>query len=243
MTTIDKAAKLLDIFTNVPFANRNLIVVGNKEVWNGTTGSLATTGGYTANVLQGASCGTGGVGTYAKSTFAVNAASLYGLARPAKFYGTLAQTTNSTGTLAALTSPGLYRNVEDVTSHEGTSLTLSVWLWVASGTLNVTQAYAIQYFGAGGSPSANVITLVPVNWTLTTTPQRFSVLVNVPTIAGKTLGTAGDFTQFGISLPVGATYTVNDAQWQLEYSSAQSPAAGYPTAFEYRGQQAEQSRV
>src|SRR5690349_13687592 len=118
MSALSRLSSLLGMFgsgsNQVPFANRNLVVDGNKEVWNGTTGALSTTGGYTANVLQGASCGAGGAATYAQGVFAVNAATLYGLARPAKFYGTLTQTTGSSGTLAALTCPGLYRNLESV---------------------------------------------------------------------------------------------------------------------------------
>jgi hypothetical protein len=250
MSALDKIAKLLDLFGGnqsaygIPFANRNLIADGAKEVWSGTSAALTTSEAYTVNVLQGATAGAGGAGTYAQETFAAGAAATYGLARPAVFYGQFAQTTGSSGTLAANTGPLLYRRVENVAVTDGASFTLSLWLWVPTGTLNVTQAYVTQNFGTGGSPSASVTTPVAVNWALTTTPQRFSVLITPPSIVGKTIGTtAPGYTEVGLSLPVSSTFTLNDAQWQLEYSSPQAPAAGLPTAFEYRGQQAELARV
>lgn len=248
MSALDKISKLLDMFggnqnTNgVPFANRNLIVDGNKEVWSGTTAALTTTEAYTVNVLQGASAGTGGAGTYSQETFAAGVATTYGLAHPAVYYGQFAQTTASTGTLAANTGPLLYRRIENVATTDSAPLTLSVWLW-SSAPMTVTQVYSTQNFGAGGTPSASMTTLVPVNWAITTIPQRFSVLVTPPSIIGKAIGTTPGYTEFGLSLPIGSTFTLNDAQWQLEYSSAQSPAAGLPTVFEYRGQQAESARV
>jgi hypothetical protein len=83
-----------------------------------------------------------------------------------------------------------------------------------------------------------------VNWTLTSVPQRFSVKIAVPAILGNTLGTAGnDYLAVGVCLPVRATFTVNDAQWQLESCPATAPAAGSPSSFEFRGPQQELSRV
>jgi len=249
MTAIDKFAKLLDIYTNVPFAHRNLLAGGNKDFWNATTQPLTALSAYTCEVLQLAQCGAGGAGTYTLETFAAGAATTYGLGRPAQYYGQTAITTASTGTLAALTTPGISRWIESVSQAEGCPLTLSVWLWVASGTLNVTQAHITQNFGTGGAPSANVTTLVPINWTLTTTPQRFSILLNVPSIVGKTIGTTTTgFTTLGIDFPPGAVYAVNDAQWQAEYCSPQASnsitgAGGEPTAFEYRGPQPELARI
>jgi hypothetical protein len=108
----------------------------------------------------------------------------------------------------------------------------------------VTNLIAAQQFGSGGSPSADVVVDTPVNWTITTTPQKFSARVDFPSISGKTLGTNSDHRlQIGVWLPSGATYTVNTAQWQLEPCSPQAPAAGRPTAFEYRGYGAELGRV
>jgi hypothetical protein len=91
-----------------------------------------------------------------------------------------------------------------------------------------------------------VQTNVTVNWTVTATPQRFSVLINVPSISGKTIGTGGYSTSYIepiVYLPFGTTFSILSNQWQLEQCSPNAPATGYPTAFEYRGQQAEAARV
>ena len=103
----------------------------------------------------------------------------------------------------------------------------------------------LQHFGSGGSPSADVTVNVPVNWALTTTPQRFSVLLPIPAIAGKTHGTTANthYLQVYVQYPPTGTYAINTAQWQLEQSSPNAPSAGMPTTFEYRGVQAELARV
>jgi hypothetical protein len=52
-----------------------------------------------------------------------------------------------------------------------------------------------------------------------------------------------DSLNIQLLLPAATVFTLDTAQWQLEQTSAKAPAAGIPTAFEYRGQQAEQARV
>lgn len=246
MSLISNAmARLADLFDFNQISNRNLIVDGNKDVWNAasafTCGATLT---YSYNVMYKVCVGAGGAGTYQIGNIALGSYSNYGYAPCAKYYGALTVTTASTGTLAALTTPMIAVLMEGVNTAAGQSVTLSMWLFTFSGTVNVTQAWAIQTFGSGGSPSANINTLVPVNWVVNTVPKRFSVRIDLPSIVGKTLGTAGnDYVLMGLSFPPGLTYTICDVQWQLEVCSPQAPAAGLPTAFEYRGLQSELVRI
>jgi hypothetical protein len=70
------------------------------------------------------------------------------------------------------------------------------------------------------------------------------VRIDVPSIVNTTLGTNGnDFLQVAVNMPLAGTYAIYTTQWQLEQSSPTAPAAGSPTPFEYRGQQAELARV
>lgn len=243
-------ARIADIFSFNQYSNRNLIVDGAKEFWNSGVGTpVNVTAGYSTNALYINAPGTGGTATYAHSQAAAAPGSRLGVPRTGLNFGTWVQTVASTGNVAARTSPQIACRIEDVNTTEGLSLTFSVWLWVNSGTLTVGQVSHIQGFGSGGSPSANVNTLVPVNWVLTTTPKRFSVRLDIPSASGKTLGTT-DFgwLQVEIDYPTGSTYTINDGWWQLEVCSPQSSsdingAGGAPTWFEYRGQAAEWARV
>jgi hypothetical protein len=232
-------------------SNRNLIVDGNKDSWTQLTAlSLSTTGQYTPNTLLAGRAGAGGVATYTAAPWsgAPGNPTMWGMQQPAKYYGSFQQTTASAGTHAARTTPGLWAPIEDVQTCEGQSFTLSLWLW-ATAPITLTKVIFDQNFGTGGSPSATVLNDVTVNWNLTTTPQRFSVRIDVPSIIGKTLGTTTPgYTQVGVLFPPGVTFAINDGQWQLEKSSPQSSSdlngkGGTPTAFEYRGFQAELARV
>lgn len=223
----------------LPLANRNYIVDGNMEstisasavvAAAGTSSGVATMYYVTAGATNG-------------GTLATNAAPWTLGTEPIGMTSPVSNVLTWTQASAPTSAPAVYQRVENVQTLQNRAATFSCWLWCASGTQTVTNVQMVQNFGAGGSPSANVTTNVAVNWVLTTTPQRFSVLLSVPSIVGKTLGTAGSYLQAGVQYPASGTYAINTAQWQLEQSSPNAPAAGMPTAFEYRGQQAEAARV
>lgn len=65
-----------------------------------------------------------------------------------------------------------------------------------------------QYFGTGGSPSANVNTTVDGFPIISTNWRTYSYLVDIPTITGKTIGSNGDdYLQLYFSLPLDQTFT------------------------------------
>ena len=245
-------ARLADIFDFVPYSNRNLFVDGAKDAWNisgGTSAALTTTGAYGPNVLQIVSAGVGGSGSYGRANAAPGPYTRLGWPRGPNNFGTFSQSVASTGTLATRTGPVMAMRIEDVNYLEGGSITFSVVLNNQSGTdVTITQLAAIQNFGSGGSPSANVATIIPVNWLVpadSTIWKRYSARIDLPSAAGKTMGTSNTvgWTQIEIDLPVGRTFVIQDAFWQAEFCSPDAPATGLPTAFEYRGQAAEQARI
>ncbi len=217
---------------------KNYVVDGNFDYWIASSVSLPT--GVTnaaASPLYIAYTGVGGTCTISYSSFALGAEPV-GVTSPLNYFY------KHTQTAAATSNPTINHRIESVRTLQGRSATFSCWLWTDSGTVTIPSVQLIQYFGTGGSPSATVTNSSSVNWTLTTTPQRFSVRFDLPSIVGKTLGTNGnDFLQISIPFPTGSTFTVNTAQWQLEQCSPSAPAIGAPTAFEYRGLQAETARV
>jgi hypothetical protein len=84
----------------------------------------------------------------------------------------------------------LSQKLEGVRRTAGKSVTVSFWAVAAAGAPKIGVALQ-QYFGSGGSPSATV--LIPAQAvTLSTAWTRYVVTFVVPTIVGKTLGTAGD---------------------------------------------------
>lgn len=236
-------AHLLDVFDFLPLSNRNYVVDGNFDQWTTTSAAASTsTFAYGPALMYESYAGVNGVATIAQGVFPIGTEPA-GATSPVSNYYSHQQTTASTGAVGT-NSPGIFQKIESVKTLQGRSATFSCWLWCASGTQTITGVIASQLFGSGGSPSSLVIASPAVNWVLTTTPQRFSVRIDFPSIAGKTLGSNNnDCLQIGLWLPAGATYTINTMQWQLEQCSPQAPAVGLPTAFEYRGLAQEAIRV
>jgi hypothetical protein len=104
------------------------------------------------------------------------------------------------GDYATLSQP-----IESVRTLSGETVTVSFWARASSGTPKVAVALE-QFFGTGGSPSADVYTFAN-QVTLTTTFARYSVTVAVPSISGKTLGTAlNDYLRLRLWTSAGSTY-------------------------------------
>jgi hypothetical protein len=95
-----------------------------------------------------------------------------------------------TGQSATTDSVRMQQQVESVRTFAGQTTTYSFWAKASAGTPKVA-VISVQGFGTGGSPSAAVQT-EHGTITLSTLWARYSVTVALPSISGKTLGTAGD---------------------------------------------------
>jgi len=84
----------------------------------------------------------------------------------------------------------LSHRIENAGTCAGSSLSVSFYAKVASGTLSVTPEFR-QNFGTGGSPSTEVATAGSAV-TVTTSFTKFTQSIVLPSVSGKTLGTGGD---------------------------------------------------
>jgi hypothetical protein len=119
------------------------------------------------------------------------------------------------------------QTIESVRTFAGQTVTLSFW---AKGT-NPTTAGNLrvrlsQYFGTGGSPSAGVST-AEQTFVLTAGWTRYSFVLSVPSISGKTIGTNNDD---GLQVDIGQLSNASTDAWtldlwgvQLEYGSKATP--------------------
>lgn len=233
-----------------PLSNRNGFVDPRLDSWTTNSLALAAGGAYSAAPMWLAGCGTGGAGTSGWTDVRTNASVQAISDASTRFAFTHAQSAPSSGTVAARTAPfTLLQRIEDVTKYAGKSVTLSYKLWTGGASITIPSILLQQNFGTGGSPSAANNFDKAVNWTLTATPQRFSVRVDVPAITGKTIGTTGgDYLAVGLWLPPGVAFTLVGIEPQIELCSPNSStdingAGGSPTSFEWRGEQAELARV
>ena len=81
-------------------------------------------------------------------------------------------------------------SIEDLHRTGGKTVTLSFWAAATAGTPKIGLAL-FQVFGTGGSPSG-IVSITSQAVTISTTWTRYTATFNVPTIVGKTFGTAGD---------------------------------------------------
>jgi hypothetical protein len=183
-------------------AGRNYLDNARFQVWQRGLGPF-TVSGLSADRWSYGYSGTG-------ASISVQATSLTDADRAAigdesAIYG---MTVTFAGTGAAGDYNQAFQMVEDVRALAGKTVTASFWAKCNTAPLNLGIG-TLQLFGSGGSPSAPF----RVNGqavALSTTWQRYSVTITLPSAAGKTLGTSGgDCTQLAFWFSSGSTYAAN----------------------------------
>lgn len=140
----------------------------------------------------------------------------------------------ATGSTNAGAYTQVYQGIETVRYLAGKSFVLSFW---AKGSTAINLGLRLyQFFGTGGSPSANVtVSGMPITQALTTTWTRYSFALTFPSVTGKVFGTNGDnYTLLALAATSGSTnaaafgvgaQTGNISVWgvQIEFATALGP--------------------
>lgn len=128
------------------------------------------------------------------------------------------------------------QGIENVALLAGKTVTLSFWA-KADSNKNIAIEFA-QVFGTGGTPSTTVVGIGSQKVSLTSTWQKKSITVTIPSISGKTIGSDGlhtSYTAFNIWMDAGSNFnsrtgnlgqqsgTFDIAQVQLEEGSVATP--------------------
>lgn len=160
----------------------------------------------------------GGTFSYAPNTFATGACPVVGF--DGTGYARLSVSGQSTGQYCSLN-----QRIENVATAAGQTVVVSVY---AKATIDGKKlgVYFGQGFGTGGSTTVYTYSSAA---TLTTSWARYSFVINLPSIAGKTIGTSS-FVEFGISASdaynpsVGAQDAIIDIAFaQVELGSVATP--------------------
>ena len=190
--------------------NRNKIINGDMSIWQrGTTASYSVTSTKydTADRWLMRSTGTSDV-TTSQQSFTVGQTDVPN--NPKYFYRwNITSWTASTGLLQ--------NRIEDVASVSGGTYTLSFWA-KCSAAQDVTPSF-IQYFGSGGSTS---VTTTNSAISLSTSWQKFTSTVAIPSVSGKTISGGNDYLAIQIAMPA-AVSTVDIALVQLEAGTVATP--------------------
>lgn len=195
-------------------AGKNKIINGDLNVWQ--RGTSFTTNGWTADRFYFAADGTGSTNTVSRQAFTPGAAPIAGY--EGNYFLRMARSAAGSGN----TYNTLYvQNIENVTTLAGQTATIS-FFGKADSARTVTLYYS-QNFGSGGSGTVSA-TIGTAN--LTTSWQRFSITVAIPSISGKTIGTSS-FLQITMNTPTAVASTIDVWGFQLEQGST---ATAFQTA-------------
>jgi hypothetical protein len=188
-----------------PFvAGKNKIINGDFSNWQ--RGTSFSSAGYTADRWF---CNfSGATGTVSRQTFTPGTAPVAGY--EGQFFLRLATT-------VADDNSRVEQKMEDVRTFAGQTVTVSLWAKADSARTITLSLY--QSFGSGGSTDVQITTQtisVTTSWT------RFTKTFDVPSVAGKTIGT-GSFFSLEILHAPNATFTLDLWGVQVEAGSVATP--------------------
>jgi hypothetical protein len=189
----------------------NAIINGAFDIWQRGT-SFTTAGAFNSDRWQTGWNGTGTI-TVSRQAFTPGAAPLAG--NEGQFFLRAAQSVAGTGQTFFNVAE---TKIEDVRTFTGQTVTLSFFAKADSNRALNSVLY--HGFGSGGS---SAVFFGSVTHNLTTSWQRFTATVVVPSISGKTIG-ANNFLALALaSSTLNATQTVDIWGVQLEAGSVATP--------------------
>jgi len=196
-------------------AGKNKIINGDFGVWQrGTSFSSPANAVYTSDRWQISYNGTGATQTISQQTFTPGTAPVAGY--EGQFFWRWEVTVNGISN----TFRGIQQKIEDVRTLAGQTMTVSFWAKADSArTLGAVQIS--QDFGVGGS-STVFTSITPSTTSLTTSWQRITGTVTVPSVSGKTIGTSSALIVY-IGSPSNVLSTFDIWGIQVEAGSTASP--------------------
>jgi hypothetical protein len=212
---------------------RNKIINGNFDIWQrGTTQTVSDYGSADRWYNEH----TGSSKTVSRQQFNNGQTDVPG--NPSYFIRTVVTSGAGAGNYVSIS-----QLIENVSSLSGQTATLSFWA-KADAAKNIAIEFS-QNFGTGGTPSARVTTIGVTTVSLTTSWQKYSVTVSIPSIAGKALGSDGNSSlQVTLWFEAGSTFnsrtnslgnqsgTFDIARVQLESGASATPFEERPLGLE-----------
>ena len=193
---------------------KNYIINGSFDIWQrGSSETGRTSSGYAAD--RWFINPSGGTIASSRESFTVGQTDVPN--EPEYFY----RFTNS----VAADNAGLWQKIEGVRSLAGQTATISFY---AKYTTNAPTSLTLdinQDFGSSGS--ADVATSIQTGITLTTSWQKFTYSISVPSISGKTVAGGNDNISFRIGNP-------NTEIWDMDIAQVQVEKGSVATDFEVR---------
>jgi hypothetical protein len=213
------------------FIFRNKIINGNFDIWQ--RGTSQTSSDYGSVDRWGLTHATSSK-TASQQSFANGQTDVPG--NP-KYYLRHVITSSSGGYVLAS------QPIEGSETLSGKTVTLSFYA-KADSNKNLATEFQ-QYFGSGGSASSQITGIGVTTHNLTTSWQKFTATITIPSISGKTIGTDGnDYLAFNFWFEAGSSFnsrtnslgnqsgTFDIAQVQVEEGTVATPFEHRPIGVE-----------
>lgn len=211
-----------------PPALRNLLINGGFQFWQRAT--TQTTNAYGSDD-RWQNTHFGSTKTHSQQAFALGQTAVPG--EPQFFSRTVVTSSAGAGHVVAK-----QQRLEGVRTLAGRNARVSFW-----AKADASRQMAIDFlqrFGTGGSPSADVSGIGAQKFSLSTSWQRFTATVAIPSISGKTLGTgANDCVEFTLWFDAGSSFNARTAalgqqSGTFDIANVQIEEGTEETAFEAR---------
>lgn len=208
--------------------NKNRIINGNFDVWQRATSQ--TSSGY-GSADRWNNIHLGSTKTISLQAFTLGQTDVPG--EPIYYSRTVVTSVADAGNLVIK-----QQRMESVRTLAGQTCTVSFWA-KADSSKNIAIEFA-QNFGTGGSPSAQVTAIGVQLVALTNTWTRYTKTIAIPSISGKTLGTAGnDSLEFTFWFEAGSDWNARTASLgqqsgTFDIAQVQIEAGSVASDFEYR---------
>jgi hypothetical protein len=199
-------------------AGKNKVINGDFGIWQRGTSFTISANGYSADRWRWDLASAVPTGTISQQAFTAGTAPVAGY--ESSFFLRTNITANNNCTVFVQ-----QQRIEDVRTFAGQTVTFSFWAKAdASTTLTLDLS---QNFGSGGSAT---VTAGSATVNVTTSWQRFSSTIAIPSIAGKTIGTSSFFL-LQITLPTSGGFVRNGTYdiWGVQVEAG-SVATAFQTA-------------
>ena len=168
------------VVTDSPLSFRNKIINGGFDIWQRATSQASS--GYGSDD-RWSNEHSGPTKTHSRQAFTVGQTDVPG--NPRYYSRTVVTSVAGAGNYVIK-----FQKIEGASTLSGKTVTLSFYA-KADAAKNIAVEFQ-QEFGTGGSPSAAVTRIGAQTVALTTSWQRYTVTVAIPSTSGKTLGTNGN---------------------------------------------------
>jgi hypothetical protein len=159
---------------------RNKIINGNYDIWQ--RGTSQTSDGY-GSADRWTCRHNGSTKTHSRQTFTLGQTDVP--SNPKYYSRTVISSVANTANYVRMD-----QNIEGVATLAGKTVTLT--FYAKADSAKDISIDLVQDFGSGGSPSASVSVIGQDNYSLSTSWQKFTATINLPSISSKTLGSNDD---------------------------------------------------